>query len=183
MAAVPPAYDESDQGPLCRVFDTFEALERIARTAAFGTLYSTMCLVEAPSRYTVPDVTLTVCRAVAASVWALAVNRTLLLLAPVQVTLAAWKRIQLYNRAYASVSNDSEVGTDDDDDLEAGDVEDDSDKLSGPAQAPSLAADFARTPSRVPHVQKQRLFACPHASAAFKRADVANSMAAYAARA
>ena len=116
MTALPPAYDEADQGPLCTRPDLFDSLERMSRTAAFAALYSTMAVVEAPTQHTLQNVTVTACRATAASAWVLCVNRFFLLLVLPQMLLAIHSGIEHHKATYAvlPIANDSDAGTDDD---------------------------------------------------------------------
>ena len=142
MAALPPAFNDSEEGPLCGVPDVFQAIERMARTMAFASLYSTMAVVEAPPRHTLNDIALTVFRATAASIWTLAVQRVLLVLVLPQMVVAVWKCLELHHSTYNSVSNDSDAGTEDDDHS----------KLETPADPPD---EPQRQRIDIPHFEPQ----------------------------
>ena len=118
MLVLPPAYDEVDQGPLCARPDLFECIERIGRTIAFAVLYTTMAVVEAPTKHTMQNVALTTCRATAASAWVLCVNRFVLPLTAAQMVVAIHMSVEHHKAAYGMlpIANDSDVGTDDDGD-------------------------------------------------------------------
>ena len=93
IALVPPN-PHADHGPLCGVGGAWDAAERLARAALFGTSFCTLAYASEPARHSVSEICLASARATAGSAWILGVHSIGLSLAPIQVALIVVRRLR-----------------------------------------------------------------------------------------
>lgn len=87
----PPAIDKT--GPLCEPTTLLGAGERVLRALLFSTVYTVLVYAAAPSQNVSNELFICVARATAASVWVLGASWVVLPLAPLQVGVVLFSRL------------------------------------------------------------------------------------------
>lgn len=123
IALVPPP-SLSLTGPLCGQPTAWDAGERLLRALLFGAAYVTSVYVK-PPRFDVYEITISVIRCGATSIWVLGCSLAFLVFAPVQIAVAVTARVResnaLLEASYVEVADGaSDVDVDGEGDVEAG---------------------------------------------------------------
>ena len=118
IAVVPPP-SLSTTGPLCGQPTAWDSGERILRAVLFSAAYVTSVYVK-PPRYDVYDITISVIRCSATSIWILGCSLFFLLFAPLQVGVAITARVRESNALEASYTAVGDGASDGELDVEAG---------------------------------------------------------------
>lgn len=111
IALVPPP-SLSTTGPLCGSPTAWDAGERLLRALLFSAAYVTSVYVK-PPRFDVYDITISVIRCGATSIWILGCSFAFLLFAPLQIGVAITARVRESNAmeaAYAAVADGASDG-------------------------------------------------------------------------
>ena len=117
IAIVPPP-SLSPTGPLCGKPSAYDAGERLLRGLLFASCYVTSVYVK-PPRFDVYDITISVIRCGATSIWVLGCSLVFVLFAPVQVGVAITARVRESNAAEAAYVEVADGASDGEVDLEA----------------------------------------------------------------
>lgn len=129
IAVVPPP-SLSTTGPLCGSPTAWDAGERLLRALLFAAAYVTSVYVK-PPRFDVYDITISVIRCGATSIWILGCSFAFLLFAPLQIGVAITARVRESNAMEAAYAAVADGASDGELDLEA----------AAPAPAPVLALE------------------------------------------
>ncbi len=118
IAIVPPP-SLSPTGPLCGNPSAYDAGERLLRGLLFASCYVTSVYVK-PPRFDVYDITISVIRCGATSIWVLGCSLVFVLFAPVQIGVAITARVRESNAAEAAYVEVADGASEGEADLEAG---------------------------------------------------------------
>ena len=118
IAIVPPP-SLSPTGPLCGNPSAYDAGERLLRGLLFASCYVTSVYIK-PPRFDVYDITISVIRCGATSIWVLGCSLVFVLFAPVQIGVAITARVRESNAAEAAYVEVADGASEGEPDLEAG---------------------------------------------------------------